>query len=79
MSTLFTCFPAFIGHMDNCREASGTIYKQSTQKLSQPFFFFFLLSHLLVAGCDIGVRFSARLSVCQHLCRHSTFMSELVI
>ena len=28
------------------------------------------LSHLLVAGCDIGV--------CQHLCRNSTFMSKLV-
>ena len=42
----------------------------------------FLLSHLLVAGCDIGVRFSVclsvRPSVCQHLCRRSTFMSKLV-
>ena len=32
--------------------------------------------------CDIGVRFSVclsiRLSVCQHLCRRSTFMSKLV-
>ena len=32
--------------------------------------------------CDIGVRFSIclsiRLSVCQHLCRSSTFMSKLV-
>ena len=49
-----------------------------------------LLSHLLVAGCDIGVRFSVRPSVhqsvrpsvrpsvCQHLCRRSTFMSKLV-
>ena len=44
------------------------------------------LSHLLVAGCDIGVRFSVRPSVrqsvrpsvCQHLCRCSTFMSKLV-
>ena len=31
------------------------------------------LSHRLVAGCDIGVRFSVRPSV-----RLSTFMSELV-
>ena len=40
------------------------------------------LSHLLVAECDIGVRFSVRLSVrpsvCQHLCRSSTFMSKLL-
>ena len=28
--------------------------------------------------CDIGVRFSIRLSVCQHLCRSLTFMSKLV-
>ena len=33
-----------------------------------------LLSHLLVAGCDIGVRFSVRLSV-----RLSTFMSKFDI
>ena len=37
-----------------------------------------ILSHLLVAGCDIGVPFSVRPSVCQHLCRSSTFMSKLV-
>ena len=40
----------------------------------------YFLSHLLVAGCDIGVRFSVRPSVrpsvCQHLCRRSTFMSK---
>ena len=28
--------------------------------------------------CNIGVRFSVCLSVCQHLCRSSTFMSKLV-
>ena len=28
--------------------------------------------------CDIGVHFSVRLSVRQHLCRSSTFMSKLV-
>ena len=36
------------------------------------------LSHLLVAGCDIGVRFSVRLSVRQSV-RLSTFMSTFDI
>ena len=37
-----------------------------------------LLSHLLVAGCDIGVRFSVRLSVSPSV-RLSTFMSKFDI
>ena len=50
----------------------------SSDHLTALLFFFvlfcFLLSHLLVAGCDIGVRFSVRLSVniyveVRHLCQ----------
>ena len=50
------------------------------------FFFCFFLSHLLVAGCDIGVRFSVRPSVCSSVSpsvspsvRLSTFMSTFDI
>ena len=58
----FASFPAFIGHMDNCREASGSIYKQSTQKLSEPFFVFFFVFFFFL----LGIRLLAHLSYAQN-------------